>query len=51
MVYSEGLGAEMEAAFLEDLERCTEYTIGMYASRTLSQKVKTEVSWMLSGQL
>ena len=51
MVYSEELGAEMEAAFLKDLERCTEYTIGMYSSRTLSQKVKTGVSWMLSGQL
>ena len=51
MVYSEELGARMDAAFGEDLDRCTEYTLEMYASRTLWQRINTGVSWMLSGQL
>ena len=51
MIYSEELGAEMDAAFKRDLERCTEYTVEKYSSRTLPQRVNTWVSWMLSGQL
>ena len=51
MIYSEELGAEMDAAFLGDLGRCTEYTIETYESRTLLQRVNTSVSWMFSGQL
>ncbi len=51
MVYSEGLGREMEEAFMHDLERCTEYTLEMYDSRTLLQRFSTSASWLISTQL
>ncbi len=51
MVYSETLGKDMVEAFMDDLERCREYTLEMYDGRTLGQKVSTAISWLASGQL
>ena len=51
LIFSCELGREMDSAFMADLEMCTEYTVGMYESRNVLQKISTAVSWMLSGQL
>ena len=51
MVYSEKLGSEMVASFMSDLESCTEYTLEKYESRTLMQRIRTVVSWLVSSQL
>ena len=51
MVYSDKIGAEMQDAFMRDLESCTEYTEEMYAGRTFIQRLKTSISWLVSEQL
>ena len=38
-------------AFEEDLRRCTEYTREMFSERTLLQKIRTNISWLVSEQL
>ncbi len=51
MVYSDEIGKEMIDAFEEDLERCTEYTMEMFSDRTLIQRMRTNISWLVSEQL
>lgn len=51
MIYSEDIGERMIEAFEHDLERCTRYTMEMYRSRNLLQRIQTSVSWLVSGQL
>ena len=51
MVYSDEIGKEMIDAFEEDLGRCTEYTMEMFSDRTLIQRVRTNISWLVSEQL
>ena len=51
MVYSDEIGKEMIDAFEEDLGRCTEYTMEMFSDRTLIQRMRTNISWLVSEQL
>ena len=51
MVYSDEIGKEMVDAFEEDLGRCTEYTMEMFSDRTLIQRMRTNISWLVSEQL
>ena len=51
MIYSDKVGKEMVDAFEEDLGRCTEYTREMFSERTLLQKIRTNISWLVSEQL
>ena len=51
MIYSDEVGKEMVDAFEEDLKRCTEYTREMFSERTLLQKIRTNISWLVSEQL
>jgi cardiolipin synthase len=51
MVYSEEIAKDMEEAFEKDLESCTEYTMQMYAKRTLLQRFKTFLSRFLADLL
>ncbi len=51
LLFSEDIGRQMDAAFLADLQDCTEYTRAMFASRTLWQKFRTAVSRLVAPQL
>lgn len=51
MIYSEEVGREMADAFMRDLDSCTEYTREMYAHRTLMQRLRTGLSWLVSSLL
>ncbi|MDY5679004.1 MAG: cardiolipin synthase [Candidatus Methanomethylophilaceae archaeon] len=51
MVYSDEIGKEMVDAFEKDLGRCTEYTMEMFSDRTLIQRMRTNISWLVSEQL
>lgn len=51
MIYSDKIGKEMEDAFMNDLNHCTEYTVQKYSERTLFQKIKTSFCRILSSQL
>ncbi|MGN1044519.1 MAG: hypothetical protein ACI4Q9_00995 [Candidatus Methanomethylophilaceae archaeon] len=44
MIYSEKIAKELEAAYLEDLKYCTEYSCEEYAKRNLRMKIKISVS-------
>ncbi len=49
VVFSEDLGKQMDAAFLDDLNYCTEYTQEDYESLTGYQVLRSAVSKMFSG--
>lgn len=51
MVYSEKMGADMVAAFAQDLAESTEYTAGQYAARTLWQRFETFLARLAAGLL
>ena len=51
LAYSDEMGAAMEKAFLEDQEKCTEYTLEMYESRGHVAKFKTILAMVFSNQL
>lgn len=49
MIYSEELGAQMDAAFLEDLEGCREYSCEEHAACTLWMRAKVAVARLFRG--
>ncbi|MDD2626739.1 MAG: cardiolipin synthase [Methanomethylophilus sp.] len=51
MLYSYELGRQLEDAFLNDLQYCTEYSCEEYAKRTVLQKLKTDFSMIFYNQL
>ena len=50
-IYDEGVGAQMERIFADDLARSREITPGMWAKRSWLSKVKESVAGLLKPQL
>lgn len=47
MAYSPRINRQACDQFLEDLERCTEYSCGEFDGRTLMMKLRMAVSWQM----
>lgn len=51
VAYSVELGKKMIEIFENDLRNCTEYTLEMYESRSISQKIRTGLAGLFEAQL
>ena len=51
MIYDEDIAIELEDNFMRDIYDSKEYTLSMYKNRSLIQRVKEQVSRLLSPLL
>ena len=51
MIYYEDIATELEDNFMRDIYDSKEYTLSMYKNRSLIQRVKEQVSRLLSPLL
>lgn len=49
LIYSDRIGRQMDDAFMDDLEYCTEYSCEKYAERTMYMKFKIGISRLFRG--
>ena len=51
IAYSEELGAKLSEILREDLEKCREYTVGAYKSRSFARNLKTWFALIFNSQM